>query len=199
MLPRNLIQIRRSKILYNKNVSKVSNSTKLLVALADFAGLAFDNLDAFIMSRGSVKQLNANLGMVNKQYHSAFQGLCKNGYVKEVNENQFLITPKGKVKIRVAQIEESDWQETSWDGYWRIISFDIPEKLRRKRDILRSILKRKGFIGIQNSVFIAPFADLEILAKLREDLGIAKYVSFFISKSYHTDDDNPLKERFNLK
>lgn len=176
-----------------------TNSTRLLLTFAEFAGFAFDTLDAFVVSRGSAKQLSQNMNMLNKQYHSTLQGLCRNGYIKKINENQYLITPKGKVKIRVAKIDESDWRGSEWDGSWRVICFDIPEQRRRERDIFRSVLKRKGFIGIQNSVFIAPFADLEMLAELREDLGIAKYVSFFISKTYQTDDDSLLKEKFNLR
>src|SRR3989344_4774734 len=44
-----------------------------------------------------------------------------------------------------------------WDGLWRIVMFDIPEKKRAFRDILRSHLKTIGFIELQRSVFIFPY------------------------------------------
>jgi len=180
----------------SKNLAK---STKLLLALADFAGHSFDCLDAFLMSAGSASLLKRNLRMLDDEYNSALQGLARSGYVERVNEDQFLIKPKGVRKVKLARLEERDWTKELWDGFWRIISFDIPEKFRVQRDMFRSILKRLGFIGIQNSLFIAPFADFEALAQLREELGIEKYVSFFLSKSYSTDDDSYLRKRFDLK
>lgn len=180
----------------NKNLTK---STRLLLELADFAGHSFDCLDAFLMSASSASQLKRNMKMVDDEYNSAFQGLIRHGYIEKINENQFLIKPKGVRKAKLAQLEARDWTREVWDGFWRIISFDIPERLRVQRDTFRSILKRLGFIGIQNSVFIAPFADFEALAELRENLGIEKYVSFFVSKSYSTDDDSSLRKRFGLK
>lgn len=180
---------------------KIPNSTKLLLALSDFVSgftdAAINDLDAFLLSAGSVGQLKKNLGMLDKEYNSAFQGLCRHEYIKKINENQFLITPKAVRKIKFSRIKQN-WKKGEWDGLWRIIAFDIPEDKKHERNIFRSVIKRKGFIGIQNSVFIAPFADFEALAELREELGIEKYVSFFLSKTYKTDDDSNLRKRFDL-
>jgi len=137
--------------------------------------------------------------MLDKEYTSSFQGLCRHGYIKRINENQFLITPKALGKVRIAKIEASGWEENVWDGYWKIISFDIPETKKKERNIFRSLIKHKGFIGVQNSFFVSPYADFEDLAELREDLKIEKYVSFFLARSYKTDDDTNLKKKFNLK
>jgi len=178
---------------------ETSKATKLLLAIVNFGEAASINIDAFLFSMGSARQLMRNISVANREnYRSTFQGLCRHGYIKKVNENQFLITPKALRKIRISQIEASDWNVGKWDGFWRIISFDIPESKKRERNILRALIRRKGFIGIQNSVFIAPFADFEALAELRKDLKIEKYVSFFIAKSYQTDDDSLLKKRFKL-
>ena len=186
----------------NKNLDrskKVSNSTKLLIALSELANVTIGHFDAFLMSRGSASQLACNVNMLEREYSSAFQGLCRHGYIKRVNENQFLITPKAHRKIRIIFIESSEWRVGKWDGFWKIISFDIPETKKSERNIFRSLIKRKGFVGVQQSVFVAPFADFEALALLRQDLKIEKYVSFFTAQSYLTDDDTKLRKRFNLK
>jgi len=69
---------------------------------------------------------------------------------------------------------------------------------KKERNIFRSLIKRKGFLGLQNSVFIAPFADLEMIDMIRRELKIEKYVSFFVAKSHSSDDDSALKKRFDL-
>jgi len=172
--------------------------TVLTEALKDFAFDMVDTLDAFLSSACSSTTMARKLKLSSREYHSALQSLEKSRYIKKVNEDQFLITPKAIKKIRMIVFENADWETGKWDGYWRIIVFDIPEKRKRERNILRSFIKRKGFIGIQNSVFISPYADFRQLALLRSDLRIEKYVSFFISKSAETDDDMALRRRFKL-
>ncbi|MBI4135989.1 MAG: hypothetical protein HY481_00350 [Candidatus Vogelbacteria bacterium] len=50
-----------------------------------------------------------------------------------------------------------------WDGRWRVLIFDIPEKKRPARDALRDKLKELGFHELQRSVFIQPYpCELEI-------------------------------------
>jgi phenylacetic acid degradation operon negative regulatory protein len=173
-------------------------SKKLLGAIAEFAAVAFDKMDAFLMSGGSASQLQRNLKISDKQYKSALQGLCRSGYIKKINDNQFLITPKGSIKVKRTIIEEADWSKNGFDGFWKIVSYDIPEPMIKQRNIYKSVLKRKGFIGLQNSVFIAPFADFKALDDLRRDLKIEKYVSFFSAKCDCRDDDSQLRKKFNL-
>lgn len=43
-----------------------------------------------------------------------------------------------------------------WDGLWRVVIYDIPEKNRNKRDKLRKWLKRFGFAQWQISVWVSP-------------------------------------------
>lgn len=43
-----------------------------------------------------------------------------------------------------------------WDKKWRLVIFDIPEKKKHGREILRSKLKELGFHQFQKSCFIYP-------------------------------------------
>ena len=47
--------------------------------------------------------------------------------------------------------EEPEWH---WDGKWRIVMFDIPEKRREHRERLRRALSELEYEPIQKSVFI---------------------------------------------
>lgn len=187
-----------------KNKKKKAYDTIKLIngiikdSIVDIASAALDASDALIFSFGSSKILARNMGMNERKYYSSIQSLKKSGCIKRINEDQFLITPKMLTRLAEIEILETDWKTKEWDGTWKIIAFDIPESKKRERNIFRSLIKRKGFIGIQNSVFIAPYADFGQLANLRSYLKIEKYVSFFTAKSADTDDDSLLKEKFGL-
>ena len=178
---------------------KLDFTSKLLSAIFDdILPVTFDLAHAFFLSAGSSKRLAQLSRTREEKYHSSIQCLVRSGYLKRVNENQFLITPKAIIKNRITKIETSNWEKGDWKGVWHIVSYDIPEPKKRERGIFRSLIKRKGFIGIQNSVFIAPFADFKELALLRRDLGIEKYAAFFTAQSYETDDDSKLRKKFKL-
>lgn len=44
-----------------------------------------------------------------------------------------------------------------WDNLWRVVLFDIPEKDRVFRDILREHLQNLKFYKLQYSVFVSPY------------------------------------------
>lgn len=74
------------------------------------------------------------------------------------------ITPEGK-KLLVRKRPEPD-------GTWKLVTFDIPEKQKKVRTVLRAKLKSLGFKKWQNSLWISPYrldeevrAELDILAK----------------------------------
>lgn len=47
--------------------------------------------------------------------------------------------------------------EPRWDKKWRVVVFDIPERYRGLRAILRRFLTSVGFVGMQKSLWISPF------------------------------------------
>jgi len=149
------------------------------------------------LTRMGMRRLAAGCEIDSSRFNRALRALISRGYLKE-SEGQFLITPKGAKKVRFLKAYQSVPKRGKWDGKWRLAVFDIPEKQRTQRNILRSILKRKGFYKLQHSVFISPFADLEDLNLLRHEFGIEKYVNFFLAESASIDSDERLKEHFNL-
>ena len=65
-----------------------------------------------------------------------------------------------------------------------IISFDIPEKLRRKRNWFREVIKNLGFGMIHQSVWVGKVKIPEVLIQELEQLNILKYIEIFeISKT----------------
>lgn len=68
------------------------------------------------------------------------------------------ITERGKVAIRQIEFEHlSIAKPVRWDGAWRLVAFDIPERYAGGRHALRSKLAELGFFGMQRSVFVYPY------------------------------------------
>ena len=187
-------------------IDGMSTRTKEILAeiiegLSETASEASDILDSFIFSCGSASIMGRNLRrkMTEKQFRGSMQSLVRYGYIKKVNEDQFLITPKGRRKALFSAVERFVFKKKDWKGDWSVVIFDIPEDKSDKRDVFRATLLRIGFIGIQKSVYIAPFADFKMLACLRDNLGISRYVTLLISRVANEDDDSELRKRFGLK
>jgi hypothetical protein len=69
-----------------------------------------------------------------------------------------------------------------WDGYWRIIIFDIPERKKQGREALRSKLKQLGFHPLQKSCFIHPFDCKSEIDFISEIFEVSPYVNFIVAK-----------------
>lgn len=124
----------------------------------------------------------------------AIYELKERGYLEEVEikgEKYLKITPKGRLKL----IRKKYFKK--WDGYWRIVAFDIKETRKKTRDTFRAKLYMLGCLPIQKSVWITPSdisADLEDILDI---LDIKENVDYFISKAL-TNEEKYLK-MFNIK
>jgi phenylacetic acid degradation operon negative regulatory protein len=67
--------------------------------------------------------------------------------------NSYGITKEGSavVTTTLAHLKISD--DEQWDGKWLFVLFNIPEKQRKYRDILRNRLSSVGFGRVQNSLW----------------------------------------------
>lgn len=72
---------------------------------------------------------------------------------------KLILTESGKQqakKLRLLGDSINFSKPKHWDGKWRIVLFDIPEKNRAFRDILREHLRALDFFKLQHSVFVSP-------------------------------------------
>lgn len=84
--------------------------------------------------------------------------LVKIGNIKKeivVGEAVLKITSKGK-KLLDEAIPLAKLAERKWDGVWRIVIFDISEKQKHIRNMVRKKLKKLGFGKWQKSVYLTP-------------------------------------------
>ena len=59
-----------------------------------------------------------------------------------------------------------------WDGFVYLISYDIPEKEKQKRDLLREYLKRISCAKLQASVWITPYTPRDLVDVFTHDHAI---------------------------
>jgi DNA-binding transcriptional regulator PaaX len=118
--------------------------------------------------------------------------LSRKGLV-EINvisgKKQVTITEKGKKQILKMNLEDLRPKTGNWDGKWRIVLFDIEEKQKRKRDILRKYLNNLGFKEIQKSVYLSPFDCESEVKYIREVLEIPNFVKFGVLESFENNEE----------
>jgi len=116
---------------------------------------------------------------------STLNRLRKEGLVAKTSPNrksEWIITQKGKVFLRNATKKKPALHRLEYetlpppDHTVRLISFDIPEKQRRKRDWLRSELLRCEYRILHRSVFLGNRPLPEEFMREMASLGLEKYV-----------------------
>lgn len=105
----------------------------------------------------------------------ALKRLREQGFIDLDQYNNKLIlklTDKGKEEAILRKILKDE----KWDGKWRIIIFDIPEKHRKVRNILRSRLRTWGFEPWQKSVWASKKDITDVLRQFIKEIGVEKWV-----------------------
>ena len=104
---------------------------------------------------------------------------------------------KGKKRQREMKVDEVKLTfGRAWDKRWHLFTFDIPEKYRGARDVLRKKLKELGLYNIQRSVFVYPFDCKKELQFISEYYRLAKYTTY--AEVISIDIDKELRQHFKL-
>jgi phenylacetic acid degradation operon negative regulatory protein len=81
--------------------------------------------------------------------------------------------------IRIHSIVEA---KHTWDETWTLVSFDVPEKIRKRRDEFRTRLKEMGFGQLAGGLWISPNDVSAEVWSLADSLRIMDKVAVAISK-----------------
>lgn len=93
---------------------------------------------------------------------------------KEMPNGEIKIILKGNGKRKILQYDIDDMRlirPRRWDGKWRLIMFDIPDKKRKASNAISLKLRDLGFYKLQKSVYIYPFPcekEVEFIATVFE-------------------------------
>ncbi|MFH1631658.1 MAG: CRISPR-associated endonuclease Cas2 [bacterium] len=128
-----------------------------------------------------------------------YEKLRKDRYLelyKKKDKYGIKITEKGRRCLVEYNIDTIKIHKIPWDGKWRIVVYDIPEKHRHARFVLRDKLKQIGFIKLQKSVWICPYECQNEIDFICEVYSVSQYVNYIITEKI--DADQALRTKFSL-
>jgi len=146
--------------------------------------------DAFIDQKSFYRNLRQE-NFASNLISNRIRDYINRGYIEAKEESgrtSIRLTRKGKIK----RLEKN--QDNTTDGRWRLISFDISEKLKNLRMCLIRSLRRIGYRPVQKSLWASPFIKADEVDLIVKELGLEKYVAYFIIEK--TDIRQHLEELF---
>ncbi len=127
----------------------------------------------------------------------ARRALLRKGLLARNREGFLRLTPRGEAHLSRLEIQEDLLKpHRRWDGRWRVLIFDIPEKRKHLREKVRNSLRAVGFVRLQDSVWVFPHDCEEFVALLKADFKIGKDMLYMIVDEMESDEF--LKKRFGL-
>lgn len=110
---------------------------------------------------------------------------------------KLILTAEGKRQAKILSLIGGSInfkKPKKWDGKWRIVLFDIPEKDRIFRDILREHLRELEFFKLQHSVFVSPHPFEKPILELVTLYSAEAYVRVITATKI--DNENKIKKHF---
>jgi hypothetical protein len=179
-----------------ENIEIVRLTAKeILHSLLDATVLPFSAFDKNYKTRKTVEQYALDRNFDRENLKQKIQYLKQKKLINVYTEgkDKFIeITKRGVRDIGWNQIGKSE-NATKWDGNWRIILFDIPEKKKGDRDIIRKKLLEIGCIQIQKSVYVYPFDCKQDFDLINYYIGSKYYMKYMVAEIIEGEQEIILK------
>lgn len=106
----------------------------------------------------------------------------------------FQLTNKGRIKLR-REFPVLSFKKKKWDGYFRVVIYDIEEVNKRTRDYLRRKLQELGFGMLQKSVWFSLYDFLKDLQEFLEGKKLSLSAITFETKNFYTGDIKEMAQK----
>lgn len=118
----------------------------------------------------------------------ALKRLIRRGLVEETRRGRIVgyrLTDRGHEYLLRREFAAAELvPPKKWDGKWRLVAFDIPEKRRYLRDHLRTHLIRLGFYPLQQSVWLFPHPCEDVVRLIKVDLDLGRKVQCVVFQRF---------------
>lgn len=137
-----------------------------------------------------------------RRFYLSLNYLRRRGYVRILNRTndgiKVEITRLGRKEVANVNIDELMLPANQkWDGKWRLVIYDVPNKKNKNRLAFAEKLKTLGFIMVQKSVWAYPFECYKEVMILRKFYEIERYVAYL--EAIEIEDELDWRGKFNLK
>jgi len=186
--------------MYNKRIIIGTIQKKVLLLLA--AGLALGLTHSPKQHFRILKDIPREWRKINQQALSrAIRALYTSKLIEEKYNRDGTVTltlnDQGKNRTLRFDLDNVEIKTPNrWDCKWRIVMFDIPERLRRLRDSLRFHFKEIGLVEFQKSVFVYPYPCEKEIEFIVEFYNARKYVRFIVADNI--DNELHFRKKFKL-
>ncbi len=178
-------------------------SIKKKALLLLYAGLSLGLTRSYKKQSWILKQIPKEWAKIDRQaLQRAINSLYNSHLLSQKNNSDgtttLVLNENGKkiaLRFNIDQMKIN--KPANWDGKWRIVMFDIPEKLRKLRDSLRLHFREVGLIELQKSVLVFPYPCSKEVEFILEFYNARKYVRFILAEKI--DNQLHLMKKFNLK
>ena len=181
-----------SKIKRIKKFARDERTLEILEAVSKLGFIFFLGITA-PNAAGHIIKLLGWVPNNQNQYRTkrVLKSLEKRKFVKfwfKNKKGKMELTAQGKIYfagLKVKKIKLPTGKK--WDSLWRIVTFDIPEKLKINRKRFTRALNFAGMYNMEKSIFIYPHECKEQVFKIAELYEISKYVRYIVACSVEPD------------
>jgi DNA-binding transcriptional regulator PaaX len=109
--------------------------------------------------------------------------LKEKGFLQYGPSQELILTKNGVGRLNLFRLKNIKLDEQSKDGRWRVIVFDIPEKQRSARDLLRAKLNEFKCYQLQKSVYLTLYKCEKEVQEISSILGLDGNIHVMIADS----------------
>ncbi len=185
-----------------RNLCKIKRKILILLDGGIRITFAYSHRRKWQITQSVLRELeNVELEIDDQALNKNINQLCQTKLLEKKKNSDgtitIFLTEKGKKKAITYNLDKIEIEKKNWDGKWRIVVFDIPERKRKGRDALRDKIKKIGFLELQKSVWVCPYDCKDQIDYIVEFFDLRQYVRLIIAE--HIDNESYLKNKFNLK
>jgi len=166
-----------------------ANATKFLLMIVALGGVVMGGaaLPGILKILKSLNLSEEKTGFNKKQISNALGSLKRQKLIEiekyEDDKISVKLTNRGKERVIKFSFDLLEIKKPEkWDGKWRIIIFDIPNKYKQAREALRGKIKELGLRQLQKSVWIYPYDCEDEILFVAEAFEVQQYIEIITAE-----------------
>lgn len=193
-------QAKREHLVNLAKDSSIVVGKALLVLLAISGALTVAIIAPNIF--GAVGRSTRHRAFLSKKGFNRDKDYLKRQRYVEISRNnesvEIKLTERGMTQCLKRGFDEIKLEKPErWDGFWRVVIFDIPDKHKWAREAFRDRLKFMEFFQLQKSVFVTPYPCEKEIAFCTSLFSISHHIRLL--KTRDLSNDVELMKNFKLR